>query len=165
MLKPLKFFIIFYFDWMKVPPLCFCVQNFVPNPNPALLGWGTNPVAEIGAPTHGLLCEDDYASLASKGVQHRLFPGDHPSSLYQPHPTGLNFGEQTGTSVSLCCFKPYIIHLCLQLAICPCILGLGCFTYGKKILTAHFLLPTMFRDKHEENHKPALHKVNQLCIE
>ena len=40
-----------------------------------------------------------YASLTSQGVQHRVFyRGGHPSR-YQPHPTGLNFGEQTGTGV------------------------------------------------------------------
>ena len=40
-----------------------------------------------------------YASLTSQGVQHRvLYRDDHPSK-YQPRPTGLNFGEQTGTSV------------------------------------------------------------------
>ena len=40
------------------------------------------------------------ASLTSQRVQHRVFclDGHHPSR-YQPHPTGLNFGEQTGTGV------------------------------------------------------------------
>ena len=40
-----------------------------------------------------------YASLTSQGVQHRVFYLDgHPSS-YQPRPTGINFGEQTGIGV------------------------------------------------------------------
>ena len=40
-----------------------------------------------------------YASLTSQGVQHRvLYRDGHPSG-YQPRPTGLNFGEQTGTGV------------------------------------------------------------------
>ena len=41
----------------------------------------------------------DYASLTSQGVQHRVFYRDGHPSRYQPHPTGLNFGEQTGTGV------------------------------------------------------------------
>jgi len=43
-----------------------------------------------------------YASLTSQGVQPRVFYllDGHPSR-YQPRPTGLNFGEQTGTGVSL----------------------------------------------------------------
>ena len=40
-----------------------------------------------------------YASLTSQGVQHRVFCLDGHPSRYQPHPTGLNFGEQTGTGV------------------------------------------------------------------
>ena len=40
-----------------------------------------------------------YASLTSQGVQHRVFYRDGHSSRYQPRPTGLNFGEQTGTGV------------------------------------------------------------------
>ena len=36
------------------------------------------------------------------------FPDGHPSS-YQPRLTGLNFGDQGGTSVSLWC-KPYSFH-------------------------------------------------------
>ena len=40
-----------------------------------------------------------YASLTSQGVQHGVFYLDgHPFS-YQPRPTELNFGEQTGTGV------------------------------------------------------------------
>ena len=42
-----------------------------------------------------------YASLTSQAVQHGVFyPDGHPYR-YQPRPTGLNFGEQTGTGVSL----------------------------------------------------------------
>ena len=40
-----------------------------------------------------------YASLTSQGVQHRVFYLDGHPSRYQPRPTGLNFGEQTGTCV------------------------------------------------------------------
>ena len=40
-----------------------------------------------------------YASLTSQGVQHRVFYRDGHPSRYQPHPTGLNFREQTGTGV------------------------------------------------------------------
>ena len=40
-----------------------------------------------------------YASLTSQGVQHRVPYLDGHPSRYQPRPTGLNFGEQTGTGV------------------------------------------------------------------
>ena len=40
------------------------------------------------------------ASLTSQGVKHRVFYQDGHPSRYQPCPTGLNFGEQTGTGVS-----------------------------------------------------------------
>ena len=40
-----------------------------------------------------------YASLTSQGVQHRVLYRDGHPSRYQPRPTGLNFGEQTGTGV------------------------------------------------------------------
>ena len=40
-----------------------------------------------------------YASLKSQGVQHRVLYRDGHPSRYQPRPTGLNFGEQTGTGV------------------------------------------------------------------
>ena len=40
-----------------------------------------------------------YASLASRRVRHRVFYLDGHPSRYQPHPTGLNFSEQTGTRV------------------------------------------------------------------
>ena len=40
-----------------------------------------------------------YASLTSQGVQHRVFYRDGQPSGYQPCPTGLNFGKQTGTGV------------------------------------------------------------------
>ena len=39
------------------------------------------------------------ASLTSQGVQHSVFYLDGHPSRYQPRPTGLNFGEQTGTGV------------------------------------------------------------------
>ena len=40
-----------------------------------------------------------YAILTSQGVQHRVFYLDGHPSRCQPRPTGLNFGEQTGTGV------------------------------------------------------------------
>ena len=40
-----------------------------------------------------------YASPTSQGVQHRVFYREGHPSRYQPRPTGLNFGEQTGTGV------------------------------------------------------------------
>ena len=40
-----------------------------------------------------------YASLTLQGVQQRVFDLDDHPSRYQPRPTGLNFGEQTGTGV------------------------------------------------------------------
>ena len=40
-----------------------------------------------------------YANVASRRVQHRVFYLDGHPSRYQPRPTGLNFGEQTGTGV------------------------------------------------------------------
>ena len=39
-----------------------------------------------------------YTSLISQGVQRVFYRDGHPSR-YQPCPTGLNFGEQTGTGV------------------------------------------------------------------
>ena len=42
-----------------------------------------------------------YASLTAHGVQHRVFYLDGHPSRYPPRPTGLNFGEETGTGVSL----------------------------------------------------------------
>ena len=40
-----------------------------------------------------------YASLTSQGVQHRVFYLHGHPSRYQPRPTGLDCGEQTGTDV------------------------------------------------------------------
>ena len=40
-----------------------------------------------------------YASLTSQGVQHRVLYRDGHPPRYQPRPTELNFGEQTGTGV------------------------------------------------------------------
>ena len=40
-----------------------------------------------------------YASLTSQGVQDTVFYRDGHPSRYQPRPTELNFGEQTGTGV------------------------------------------------------------------
>ena len=39
------------------------------------------------------------ASLTSQGVQNRVFYLDGHPSRYQPRPTGLNFGGQTGIGV------------------------------------------------------------------
>ena len=52
-----------------------------------------------------------YASLTSQGVQHRVFYLDGHISRYQPCPTGINFGEQTGTGVfPFCVSRTTIIH-------------------------------------------------------
>ena len=52
-----------------------------------------------------------YASLTSQGVQHRVFYLDGHPSRYQPRPTGLNFGEQTGTGVfPLVVAVPIVVH-------------------------------------------------------
>ena len=40
-----------------------------------------------------------YASLTSQGVKHGLFYLDGHPFRYQPRPTGLNFGEETGIGV------------------------------------------------------------------
>ena len=57
-----------------------------------------------------------YASLTSQGVQHRVFYLDGHPSRYQPRPTGLNFGEQTGTGVfPLVIAVPDICILLLQI--------------------------------------------------
>ena len=45
------------------------------------------------------MIEIHYTSLTSQGVQHRVFYLDGHPSREQPHPTGLNFGEQKGTGV------------------------------------------------------------------
>ena len=37
--------------------------------------------------------------MTSQGVQHRVFYLDGHPFRYQPRPTGLNFGEQTGIGV------------------------------------------------------------------
>ena len=62
------------------------------------------------------------ASLTSQGVQHRVFYLDGHPSRYQPHPTGLNFGEQTGTGVfpvviAVLSFSHYE-QVCFSLSFC-----------------------------------------------
>ena len=53
-----------------------------------------------------------YVSLTSQGVQHRVLYLDGHPSRYQPRPTGLNFGEQTGTVFPLVIAVPlYVITL------------------------------------------------------
>ena len=63
-----------------------------------------------------------YASLTSQGVQHRVFYRDGHSSRYQPRPTGLNFGEQTGTGVF-----PLVraVPACLHATITACLHATG----------------------------------------
>ena len=56
-----------------------------------------------------------YASLTSQGVQHRVLYRDGHPSRYQPRPTGLNFGEQTGTGVfPLVIAVPHILNWASQ---------------------------------------------------
>ena len=61
-----------------------------------------------------------YASLTSQGVQHRVFYLDGYPSRYQPRPTGLNFGEQTGTGVF-----PLVIAVPLNNNEIPCLEEVG----------------------------------------
>ena len=55
--------------------------------------------------THNIVVEVEgmieihYASLTSQGVQHRVFYRDGHPSRFQPLPTRLNCGEQTGPGV------------------------------------------------------------------
>ena len=70
---------------------------------PSKSGWDRlklNPHTTFVVEVEGVI-DVRYASLTSQGVQHRVFYLDGHPSRYQPRPTGLNFGEQTGTGVSL----------------------------------------------------------------
>ena len=58
----------------------------------------TRSTYNIPAEVEGVI-DVHYTSLTSQGVQHRVFYVDGHPSRYQPRPTGLNFGEQTGTGV------------------------------------------------------------------
>ena len=50
-----------------------------------------------------------YTSLTSRRVQHRVFYRDGHPSRYQPLPTGLNCGEQSGTGVFPLVVFPLVI--------------------------------------------------------
>ena len=68
---------------------------------PSKSGWDRlklNPHTTSVVEVEGVI-DVHYASLTSQGVQHRVFYRDGHLSRYQPHPTGLNFGEQTRTGV------------------------------------------------------------------
>ena len=68
---------------------------------PSKSGWDRlklNPHTTFVVEVEGVI-DVQYASLTSQGVQHRVFYLDGHPSRYQPRPTGLNFGEQTGTGV------------------------------------------------------------------
>ena len=70
---------------------------------PSKSGWDRlklNPHTTFVVEVEGVI-DVHYAILTSQGVQHRVFYRDGHPSRYQPRPTGLNFGEQTGTGVSL----------------------------------------------------------------
>ena len=72
---------------------------------PSKSGWDRlklNPHTTFVVEVEGVI-DVHYASLTSQGVQHRVFYLDGHPSRYQPRPTGLNFGEQTRTGVSLWC--------------------------------------------------------------
>ena len=57
-----------------------------------------NPHTTFAVEVEGVI-DVRYASLTSQGVRHRVLYLDGHPSRYQPRPTGLNFGEQTGTGV------------------------------------------------------------------
>ena len=68
---------------------------------PSKSGWDRpklNPHTTFVVEVEGVI-DVHYASLTSQRVQHRVFYLDGHPSRYQPRPTGLNFGEQTGTGV------------------------------------------------------------------
>ena len=68
---------------------------------PSKSGWDRlklNPYTTFVVEVEGVF-DVHCASLTSQGVQHRVFYLDGHPSRYQPRPAGLNFGEQTGTSV------------------------------------------------------------------
>ena len=110
MLKP--------FDWMKVPPLWFCARKFVENIALSTPVPGYKPSKADRSSYSWAHFEDHYTSLTSQGAHAaQFFPMVITHPVYHPHPPGLNFGEQKETSVSLCCLKPLILHLCFQLAI------------------------------------------------
>ena len=69
---------------------------------PSKSGWDwlrLSPHTTIVVEVEGVI-DVHYASLTSQAVQHGVFYLDGHPSRYQPRPTGLNFGEQTGTGVS-----------------------------------------------------------------
>ena len=150
---------------MKVPPLWFCAQKFVKHIAPCNPVLGYKPSKGDRGSYWRAPFEDHYTSLNSQVIQHRFFPGDHPSS-YHPHPPGLNLVKYRQKSVS-----PFVASnidhssVLISLQFPHAFWGLLVLHMGKENLSACLLLPTVFRDKDEENHKPALHKVNQLCIE
>ena len=51
-----------------------------------------------------------FASLTSQGLQLSEFYQDGHPSRYQPRPTGLNSGEQTGTGVLVTAVDRVIFH-------------------------------------------------------
>ena len=68
---------------------------------PSKSGWDRlklNPHTTFVEEVEGMI-DVHCASLTSQGVQHRVSYLDGCPSRYQPPPTGLNFGEQTGTGV------------------------------------------------------------------
>ena len=68
---------------------------------PSKSGWDRlklNPHTTFVVEVEGVI-EVHCASLTTQGVWHRVLYLDGHPSRYQPCPTGLNFGEQTGTGV------------------------------------------------------------------
>ena len=68
---------------------------------PSKSGWDRlklNPHSTFIVEVKGVI-DVHNASLTAQGVQHMVFTLDGHPSRYQPRPTGLNFGEQTGTGV------------------------------------------------------------------
>ena len=60
---------------------------------------GGNPRSQVEIDRNDGVIDVYYVILTSQGVQHRVFYQDGYPSRCQPRPTGLNFGEQTGTGV------------------------------------------------------------------
>ena len=87
--------------WIRLESILEEGGNRSARRKPAKSGWDRlklNPHTTFVVEVEGVI-DVHYASLASPRVQHRMFHLDGHPSRYQPRPTGLNFGEKTGTGV------------------------------------------------------------------